>query len=362
VKAPIDTSQNGLTTLKVLRDFGFEVSWAGANPWAPGLCLGTEDGKVAFVKNDDTQPPDFWPVSDSEEAVNGVAFVDSLMAVSTRSEVTFLNVSNLNRGKVIEKRVFPSGAHGVIATPNGRILAPLGTTGLMCMVANERKTRPINIHKGDDEQYLYKIAALSTQSQTDVIVAAARRSGLITLLLKPEHGNIGSSRRLPDMDVVDVCPIGQQHPFGAIALGSDGSIYAIENVLRKARFRTLRFDSIQGRAYRILCSKDHLFMLTSEMLYAFPNTVSRILSGHQGRRPTKVRGIPLEAVDANLVDDEWISIVMPNHVYLAEIQKLVEGGFESVGGSPTSRIESLEMEMEASSVWHSTPFDMARPT
>ncbi len=83
----------------------FEVSWAGGSPGEPGCWFGSDDGRVQFMSLDGAELIGPYPIAPSEEAVNGIAFADGLMAVSTRNDVTFLKVPG-PRGGHVRRTVF----------------------------------------------------------------------------------------------------------------------------------------------------------------------------------------------------------------------------------------------------------------
>ena len=113
-----------------VRDFpdGPEVTWVGPNPFAGGFSLGFDDGSIMF-SDLATGRSKSLPVSEAKEAINGIAAIGkSSLAVSTRSDVTFLQLD----GPAKDTRVqFRGGAHGVISTQSGYFIAPLGMKGLL---------------------------------------------------------------------------------------------------------------------------------------------------------------------------------------------------------------------------------------
>ena len=68
----------------------FDISCAGASPGGPGYCFGSDDGRIQFMSMDGCRTIGPFPIAPSKEAVNGITFAGNLMAVSTRSDVTFL--------------------------------------------------------------------------------------------------------------------------------------------------------------------------------------------------------------------------------------------------------------------------------
>jgi hypothetical protein len=68
-----------------------------------------------------------------------------------------------------------------------------------------------------------------------------------------------------------------------------------------------------------------LFLLTSCGLYVLEGLTRRFLDGEPiERQPTRVSERLLEAVDANLIGDRWLGIVMTDHTRIYDVQQLVE--------------------------------------
>src|SRR5207302_10296307 len=94
---------------------GFEISWAGQDPWNRGFCFGSEDGRIKFTKVDSLAGQGPFSAADSGEAINGVAFTNDVMAVSTRSEVAFWSIPYSEKAS-IRFGEYDGGAHDVIST------------------------------------------------------------------------------------------------------------------------------------------------------------------------------------------------------------------------------------------------------
>ncbi len=306
---------------------GFDISWAGeSRPWRDGFCFGSEDGRIKFSEFDSPEGPDPIVVAESGEAINGVAFAGDLMAVSTRSEVVFWQV-NATDEDLFHKVTYGRGAHGITATPSGNFVAPLGIRGLLFTgprIGDRRNTMTIK-PKGKITN-IYKVASLASTPEGEVLTGAARRDGLVTLLI-PQGDTNGFIRTLisTDLDVADVCGLdSEDHPLAAAAVGIDRSVHLIRNVLDDRRPPTLRFEGLRGTAYRILSAQGHIFLLTSDWLYVFTGLASRFLGGERPDGPTVVRTLPLQAVDAYLADRRLL-IVMPDHTISILIEDLVAG-------------------------------------
>src|SRR5947209_7947766 len=78
--------------MNIRRFRDFEVTWAGPGRMSGEFCLGSEDGRIIMTADDLTQPMALKesPVP-SGEAINGVAFLNNLIVLSTRSEVVFMS-------------------------------------------------------------------------------------------------------------------------------------------------------------------------------------------------------------------------------------------------------------------------------
>lgn len=90
----------------------FAVCWAGPDPFGPGFCFGTEDGKLVFADEGGTPVYAPFHASRSGEAINGVAGWGKWIAVSTRQDVTVGSPFPTSDAKHIV-RVLPHGAHGI---------------------------------------------------------------------------------------------------------------------------------------------------------------------------------------------------------------------------------------------------------
>ncbi len=149
-----------------------DATWASGLPWGPGYCIGFEDGRVQLMGMDGSKRTGPYGVSPSGEAVNGVAFAGDVMAVSTRSDVAFLKVSEFGKGSA-ERAVYYGGAHGVVGTPGGNIVAPLGKEGILWMQPTQDTTQKVRLLKpAADIPYIYKAAGLGCPERGEVIACA----------------------------------------------------------------------------------------------------------------------------------------------------------------------------------------------
>ncbi len=255
----------------------FEISWVGENRLSEGLCFGSDDGRFrtwADSLND--------PVSPSAEAVNGVAFVHRAMAVSTRADVSFILFDETGRGHRV---VHDGGAHGVIAISSGAFVAPLGRNGLLTMKPIEGPEQILaSCQVVGERTNFYKLVHCAGDGTTDLVVGACRTDGLAILELNSLEDRIQPDRtyffRGSGVDVVDVCSL-QTHgrPQAVAWLGIDRSIHLSKDILDDVPPTSFRIKQLQGKAYSIQHDRGHVFLLTSEAVYMFPDLATRFLSG-----------------------------------------------------------------------------------
>jgi hypothetical protein len=323
------TSDNGDASMNIrtIRLPNFEVSWAGGSPGKPGYWFGSEDGQVQFMSLDGAELIGPYAIAPSEEAVNGIAITGGLMAVSTRSDVTFLKVPE-HRTNHIPRTVFHGGAHGVVGTQEGYIIAPMGRRGILLMDPRPETAQRVRILKPADEAlYIYKVVSLASPDRGMILACAGRRGGFATMpLAGPGLETHGKKLQPFGVDFVDVTALDVDgFPFAVAALGLDCSIHFISNLLYDQATATLHLSSRSERAYRILCSKGDVFMLTDKNLYAFKDLAGRFLRGEPISDPT-AQLLDLEAVDASLGPDRSLLVVMPDSVYHVKIDSILAGG------------------------------------
>jgi len=310
-----------------IRDPDFEVSWAGAGPSPGYFYFGSEDGRLRLVAAEGLVPQNEFPAAKSREAINGAASLDQYIAVSTRSEFTLWSMPESGEDRRGE---FFAGAHGVIATASGQFVAPLGHTGLLVVEPKlDAKTPMMLIKPVGDGLYFYQVVSLDTPGHPETLVCASRQGGIAALAFprhdRPDTERVILSRTFPGLDVIDLCSLGSDLPVpAACAAGKDCTLVFVRDVLSKDDPVTLRFDGVQGTAYRVMSARGHLFLLTSSSLYIFPGLISRFLNGEPiERQLTLVHALPMEVVDANLADDRWLLVVTTEGVRVIDVDLLV---------------------------------------
>jgi hypothetical protein len=289
----------------------------------------------------------------SEEAVNGIAFAAGLMGVSTRSDITFLKVPEPGGGHT-RRSIFHGGAHGVVSTHGGCIIAPIGRRGILLWDPKPETAQKVRILKpADEDLYLYKVVSLSSPDRGEILACAGRRGGFATLPLAGGLENYGKTLRPVGVDFVDVAALDVDgYPFAVAALGLDCSIHLVCDILADQATTTLHLGSLGERAYRILCAEGHVFLLTDKNLYAFVDLASRFLQG-KALCPLQTRSVSLEAVDVALAFDRSLLLVMPDTVYRIEIDSIIAQGAQdgSLGSWPGSRTSVATWEVSHKSPW-----------
>ena len=305
---------------------GFAISWAGPGGREEDFCFGSEDGKLQFTTVDGVPIGGFVSGEENPEAVNGVAFIGPVIAVSTRNEVTFWALPRPG-SREAQRAVFPCGAHGVIATAEGYFVAPLGRTGLMKVRAGREEEQPVTVSRTTRQTFdYYKVVSLHSYGHPEVLACAARFGGVVGTELVQEDGRGQmSSITFPGLDVVDVCSLGTGViPRAVAAVGRNGTLVLLRDVLHDRSPVTMRFEEVPGVAYRVFSALGSLLLLTSSGLYVLAGLAQRFLAGEAvDRTPTPVRGIRLEAVDANLCGDRWLLVVMPDGALRFDLSLLI---------------------------------------
>ena len=155
---------------------------------------------------------------------------------------------------------------------------------------------------------------------------AGRRGGFATMPLTGAGLKDHGKKLRPDgVDFVDVAALETDgFPFAVAALGLDCSIHLVSDLLADRATMTLQLNSPKERAYRILCTEGHVFMLTDKALYTFKDLAGRFLRGEAIDEPT-APWLEMEAVDASLGPARSLLILMPDTVDQIEIDSLLAG-------------------------------------
>jgi hypothetical protein len=301
-----------------------EITWAGDCPWTGGYCFGTESGAVFFFGDAGCEPNLEYTETLAEDPINGIAFCDEFIGVSTRSEV--LVHRRVSAGVFELAFSGPGGAHGILGTPDGQFLAPMGLEGLLCVdVAVNGGPRVWNERVNGVPLNHYSLTRLGNSAGKEILACAGRTDGLLRL-----DFNAGDERSLisrlmaPDVDFVDVCSLrSARWPFAVAALCLDRSLLLVRDLLTDERPQTLRIDGIRGTPYGILCALGHLFVLTSQHVTVFPNLACWYLDHERFGQPLQYRQLSVRAVDIFITHEEELLVLTDDGVEIDSISQLV---------------------------------------
>jgi hypothetical protein len=316
--------------LRRFRDF--DVSWAGRGRNSGEFCFGSEDGKVLFTDEhlNDAKVLKESPLQ-SVEAINGLAFLHDRIGLSTRCEVVFVSQPGVNGNGF--RSVFPAGAHGIIATASGYFVAPLGRSGLLIAKPSSGNDQPLTISRVSHKPInFYKVVHIP-YGGGEVLAIAARLDGVAAMPFSSDGTGLFSSFTYPGLDVVDVCSLGQNLAAPAIAAVSrDCTLILSKDALYDPHPTTIKFDEFKGTAYRVLYHDGNLLLLTSRAVYLLAGLGRRFLNGEPvGLTPTPTKAIILEAVDANIGDQQTLLVVVPDGVIPIALDL-------PIGGAPSAEL------------------------
>ncbi len=334
-----------------------EITWAGDCPWTGGYCFGTESGNLLFYVDEGQVPTPAFSGFVAEEAINGVAFFGPFMGVSTRSEI---NLFRLTAGRNFEPvGAGPGGAHGIVATPSGHFVAPMGTVGLFCVdLSQARGPRCWTDHAAGTRHNYYSLRYVSRAEDQEILVCAARNDGLLTIRLDDsENKNQIIGLTSPAVDFIDVCSLGvPESPYAIAALCHDRSLIFVRNILTEQNPKTVKFDQFRGAPYAILSARGHLFVLTSKEIVVLPELGSRFARGDPLDRPINYRHRAAQAVDAFISRGRELMILTDDGVDVFDISKLVQERSEAAAVDAPPDIhpwdELLEAPVLLKTDWH----------
>jgi hypothetical protein len=249
-----------------------EITWAGECPWTGSYGIGTARGRVVCYKEvGGVLTPEFDETL-ADDAINGIAYWSDFIGISTRSEV-FVHRRIPNRP--IERLVAgPGGAHGILATPTGQFLAPMGIKGLFCVdVSKSANFRAWTEGVDGVPINLYGLTRLGNAAGTEVLACAGRIDGLMRIQFDPGAQSSDVSRLTASgIDFVDVCSLRSDAcPYALAALCLDRSVVLVRDFHKDQEPQTLHPDQIRGTPYSIRCALGHLFILTSQHVTMLPN-------------------------------------------------------------------------------------------
>jgi hypothetical protein len=306
-------------------------TWVGQGVLPHQLYVGTEKGRLFLVDPDRGVRRDPSPIFGSGEAINGAAFTDKLMAVSNRSEVV---IQEMIPG--IKPRVLEGGAHGVIASKGGRILAPMGIDGLL-IVSPSDDTPPIPtvLKSPETDLYFYQTVQIGPLEQgQEWFATACRDDGVARIMLGPgreydefEVRSKKNPRTQKNADIVSLCSLNRPgYPYAMAVLSMDRTVYFTADI-RTAAFTGMALDELDGTPYSVHSAQGHLFILTSDKLYVMNDFAERAVynPGSFSREPITSFSLEVDAVDCSIAHDEYLLLVHDHYVTVNRISMLSQG-------------------------------------
>jgi hypothetical protein len=301
---------------------GQEISWAGECPWTGAHCFGTEDGGFLM-------PPDLVPDTSSSDgrvvsgAINGIAFCDDVVAFSSPEEVMLWSREKSDPLRLRKlSRSFPGGAHGITASPQGGFVATLADNGLLFLNVDHNQVVTTSVARHVSESlYFYKIELLVSQPAHELFLCAARRDGLLALIIENRTQKMtGIHHSFGAHDITDVCRLNSpQFPLGAACLSRSHGIFVVPNVLSNDPPFEVRDLGLKGTGYSLIAEKGHLFVLTDEHLVCMPNAVTRI-AAHAPLDPALI--MPISASEMFLIGAH-IVVLADGDAHFIEIADLL---------------------------------------
>ena len=326
----------------------FAITWAGANPFGEGFCFGSETGNLVLTDTMGRPRSVLGQASASGEAINGVAFLQNWLAVTTRKDISFIAPMLLDR-QHLQALVISGGAPDVVVAPSsGYFVIPQGRAGVMFVKPGMTEEEPVTISKGEKHGLNYcRVVALKGEKENDLIVCAGRRGGLgFADFQEGIQGHLLHIVKFDQLDIVDVCSIRtREQPLAVAAVGRDGSLILFRDIRTDKKPIALKFHGVKGTVYRVLSAGGNIYLLTSNGLFALFQLADKF---HQGlspvEHPTHVLRIPIEAADANMVEQKWLLATGVDDLFKFDVHKMPRSPDESTVADAARKAERIDVE------------------
>ena len=207
--------------------------------------FGSDDGRVQFMSLDGAELIGPYAIARRRKLSNGIAFAGGLMAVSTRNDVTFLNVPGpLAEGTFRE----PSSMGCAWCVQHAQRLhhrsdGPAGNPAHGPETGTAQRVRILK--PAHEALYVYKVVSLASPDRGMILACRGRRGGFATLPLAGAGlENYGKKLRPVGVDFVDVAALDVDgFPLAVAALGLDCSIHFVSDLLGDQTTTTLHLSS-----------------------------------------------------------------------------------------------------------------------
>jgi hypothetical protein len=286
-----------------------------------GLAVGSLDGRALFMDGRGNAIGEPVKVSASGEAINGVATFPKWLTASTRDEVNFWPVPDTPVGESLGF-TFPHGAHMVIAAAAGYFIASLGQTGIMVAKPPFGVGMSGKVHNTRAEGlYIYRLTIVGTEDGKEVLACASRTGGITTMDLSgPDEMRSMNTVTFEGVDFIDICPLAVGTASrAAVGLGLDGAMVLFSDIIDDKSPIMLKFDMLEGVAYRILSCRGDLYLLTSKALYALNSIAARFMAGEEVATDTQIFTLSVGGVDINLVGEDSLAVTTASGVLVFDI-------------------------------------------
>ncbi len=302
---------------------GETITWAGECPWTRSYCFGTASGKVVWLlPGEEDQPEGTEEFQVANEAVSAVAFWNDLVGISTRSAIAVNRgpLSAAGHGPISR---WPLTARGIIATPRGRFVAPMGTDGLFCFDGEQASSNPGWIDRPAPGVRNYDQAVyLGERDGTEILACAARSDGVARVELDGTNASHVVSLTAPSVDLIDVCQLrADSWPFAVAALACDGSLVLVRDMLalsEKSPIR-LKMEGLRGTPRSVLHALGHILVLTSTELVVFPDLSARFLAGEAVDLPVDAYHSPIQSAKVFIDGERQLLVLDEEGVRVSEI-------------------------------------------
>ncbi len=329
---------------------GQSISWVGECPWTRTIAFGSEEGWLSTILADaGPDQGEFFALNLATAPINGVAFEDEWMAISTPAEVALYMRGVDLVPAARHAHSFNGGAFGVVGTGSGGFLAPIGTDGLLLLdpKLDRSEDRLPRIIRFDDRRINYhKIADVAREISGRTFACASRRDGLVGLHLT--GGRIDRpliNHRSHREDIVDVCGLmDPNHPRGVVCIGRNRGIHVFRDVLADRPPRSIRFESFEGNAYSIASLQGHLFVLTDAALYVLPDIAARLLREEPIDRIVKTCTVVTDASEAFAIGLDRLLLLEDNGVLEYSAAGLIAGLGDGNARGDANRFRSAGRE------------------
>lgn len=320
---------------------GQSISWAGECPWTNTLVFGSEAGWLAIMLPG-ARPTggEFIAFNLTTAAINGAAFNDDLMAISSPAEVAIYRWRPDLVPMAKLSHPFSGGAFGLVGTGDGRFLAPIGTDGLLLLDPSREseETRSTRLIRADNRrQNYFKILDVSADASGRTFACASRRDGLVGLHYA--GGRIDRpwiNHRPRNEDIVDACNMAsREHPRAVACIGRSRGIHLFHDVLDDRPPISVRFEEFEGTAYSIASIQSHLFILTDKALYVLPASLDQFLQAQPDGNSIGIFMIATQASEIVTVGSDRLLLLEDSGVLEYSAAELIEklGKLEDQCGS-----------------------------